>query len=361
MDKGYLHLEDGTIFEGTLIGAKKDVFGEVVFSTGMVGYTESLTDSSYRGQILVFTYPLIGNYGVPGFGSKRISESFESEKVQVRGLVVSKLAREYSHFSAKGSLDNYLKCEGITGIEGIDTRMLTVKIREKGVMLGHLGREKNIAHFEDPNAENLVSQASIARPEILGKGKKKILLLDCGVKNGILSSLLQRKATVIRVPWNFDPFNPPAGGFSGFSFDGVVVSNGPGDPKKVPETITIVRKIIAKRIPLLGICLGNQILALAAGGETYKLKYGHRSHNQPVRLAGTKKCFLTTQNHGFAVDCKKLPGGFEVWFENLNDGTNEGLRHKNLPFMSVQFHPEGRPGPTDTEWVFDEFIKSLKH
>lgn len=354
MKRNFLVLEDGSKYEGKAFGDEKEVAGEVVFSTGMVGYHEALTDPSYQGQILVLTYPLIGNYGVPYLDkSQSILDSFESKSIKARGLVVSQYVDEYSHWKADCSLDQWLKKEKIPAIFGIDTRSLTIKLREKGVMLGCLTNKTQKPQFADPNKENLVSQVSVKKPRLLGGGKKRILLIDCGVKEGILAGLLSRDVCLYQVPWDFDPTE------GGFAFDGVVISNGPGNPKMIKKTIQTVEKLMNKKIPILGICLGNQILALAGGANTYKMKFGHRSHNQPVILAGTKKCFLTTQNHGFVVDDNKLPSDWEVWFTNLNDKTNEGIKHKKFPFMAVQFHPEGRPGPYDTSFIFDEFLKHV--
>lgn len=349
-----LVLEDGTIFEGFSFGDGCDISGEVVFSTGMVGYHEALTDPSYQGQILVLTYPLIGNYGVPDYSkTNEVLDLFESKGIKARGLIVSSYINEYSHWQAVQSLDSWMKKEGVPGIFGIDTRSLTIKLREKGVMMGAL--QSRISDkkplFSNPNKENFVAQVSIKKPRVLGKGKKKILLIDCGVKEGILQELVSRDVSLLQVPWDYN--------LVGVSFDGVVISNGPGDPKVVSKIIHTVLKLMNKKIPILGICLGNQILALAGGANTYKMKFGHRSHNQPVNLKGTKRCFLTTQNHGFVVDQKKLSPEWDIWFSNLNDRTNEGIKHKKLPFMAVQFHPEGRPGPYDTSWVFDEFLKKL--
>lgn len=356
MDR-YLILEDGSGFKGTAFGADKEISGEVVFSTGMVGYPEALTDSSYTGQLLVLTYPLIGNYGVPGYQKKNgVFTSFESASIKVRGLIVSSYVDQYSHWEAKKSLDSWLNEEGIPAIAGVDTRLLTIKLREKGVMLGGIFRslQSQTSRFEDPNKDNLVSRVSIKKPRILGKGKKKVLVLDCGIKEGILANLIKRDVSVLQVPWDFDPFENNLN-----SFDGVLISNGPGDPKMVKKTVTTVKRLMNKKVPLLGICLGNQILALASGADTYKMKFGHRSHNQPVELCGTRRCFLTTQNHGFAIKENSLTSGWQLWFKNLNDRTIEGIKHKTLPFISVQFHPEGRPGPEDTNWVFDEFIKHV--
>lgn len=350
MNKRYLILEDNTVFEGIGFGYDKETTGEVVFTTGMVGYPEGLTDPSYQGQILTFTYPLIGNYGVP-----TNTNLFESNGIKVRAVIVSKNISDDSHWQARQSFDTWLTKEEIPGIEGIDTRMLTVKLRKKGAMLGKISKSSDpVSSFADPNKENLVSKVSTSKKETYGKGKKTILLIDCGVKQGIIDSLVKRNVRVVKVPWDFDPFKKEAS--QTLNFDGVIISNGPGDPKIVTNTISTVKKLLDKKIPLLGICLGNQILALSIGADTYKMKFGHRSHNQPVLMKETNRCFLTTQNHGFVVNTKTLPNNWNVWFENLNDGTNEGIRHKKLPFMSVQFHPEGRPGPYDTNFIFDEFL-----
>jgi len=354
--KAMLELEDGTAMEGISFGAKKSVAGEVVFNTGMVGYPESLTDPSYKGQILVLTYPLIGNYGVPAkekdaFG---IEKNFESEKIQVSGLIVADYSKEYSHWQAIEALAQWLEREGVPALTGIDTRALTKKLREKGVMLGKIEFEKEKIAFADPNKKNLVAEVSCKKPEIFGNGKKIIALLDCGVKNNIMRSLLKRDCTVIRFPWDYDIFNGE------FTFDALFVSNGPGDPKQCKETIETIKKALEKKITTFGICLGNQLLALAAGADTFKLKYGHRGQNQPALLEGTKKCYITSQNHGFAVDEKSLPEDWKPWFKNLNDSTNEGIMHKSGKFFSVQFHPEATPGPTDTAFLFDEFLKKVE-
>lgn len=352
--KSRLVLEDGSVFEGVSFSVPKNVAGEVVFNTGMVGYPESLTDPSYRGQILVLTYPLIGNYGVPD--KKEINgllKNFESDRIQIEALVVSDYSANFCHWSARKSLEDWLKEEGIPAITGIDTRALTKKLREQGVMLGKIVFDKDI-DLVDPNARNLVQEVSIKKPIYYKRGSKKIVVIDCGAKNNIIRSLLERNITVIRVPWDYDFPN------SEYDFDAVLISNGPGDPKTCKETIENVRKCLEKEIPILGICLGNQILGLAAGADTYKLKYGHRSQNQPAILEGTEKCYITSQNHGYAIDEKSLPNGWEVWFRNANDNTNEGIRHKNKPFMSVQFHPEATPGPVDTGFLFDEFLKLVK-
>ncbi len=351
--KARLVLEDGSSFSGFSFGFEKAAAGEVIFNTGMVGYPESLTDPSYRGQILALTYPLIGNYGVPEKILKEgIISNFESHKIQISGLIVSDYSTEYSHWAAVKSLGKWLKEEKIPAITGIDTRALTKKLREKGTMLGKIVFEGDIDFF-DPNKTNLVDEVSIHKSVVYGKRGKKILLIDCGVKNSIILSLLKRNLTVIRVPWDYDFWNKE------FDFDAIVISNGPGDPKQCAETIKNVRRAIMEELPSFGICLGNQILALAAGADTYKLKYGHRSQNQPCQLVDSNRCFITSQNHGYAVDENTLPEQWLSWFRNANDGTNEGIRHKSKPFMSVQFHPEATPGSVDTDFLFDNFLKEL--
>ncbi len=348
-----LTLEDGTVFSGKSFGGEKSVAGEVVFYTGMTGYPESLTDPSYTGQILVSTYPLIGNYGVP-FNQKEngIHRYYESHKLHITGLIVSDYSFEFSHWNAERSLSDWLKESGIPGIFGIDTRALTKILREKGSLLGKIEFEDEIIDFYDPNKENLVAVASCTEKEVYGNGSKKVVLIDCGVKNNIIRCLLDRGTTVIRVPWDYD--------FSSEDFDGLFISNGPGDPAMCDITVKNIKKVIDAGKPIMGICLGNQLLARAAGAETYKLKYGHRSHNQPVLLKDTNRCFITSQNHGYAVATETLPDDWEPLFTNVNDDTNEGIRHKTKPFFSTQFHPEASSGPTDTEFLFDEFIQSIK-
>ncbi len=344
MTKGTLLFEDGVSLEGLSFGKDISTSGEIVFATGMVGYPESMTDPSYAGQILVFTYPLIGNYGI--FDKK----FFESNRIHVKGIVVCNYVDKYSHPHGNRSLSSWLKEEGIPALEISDTRFIAQKLRTTGTMLGKIIIGSDVKQY-DPNLENLVETVSLKTPITKGKGKKKIVLFDCGAKRNIERSLLKRDTTVITVPWDYDIFE------HGLTPDGVVISNGPGDPKLATKTIEILKKVLDRKIPTFGICLGNQLLALAAGGDTYKLKFGHRSQNQPCIQVGTKRCYITTQNHGFAVG--KIPPNFKPWFINANDNTNEGIIHKTLPFMSVQFHPESYPGPHDTEWLFDNFLDKV--
>ncbi len=351
-----LILEDGTKLSGILIGAQKSVVGEVVWNTGMVGYPESLTDPSYEGQILVFTYPLLGNYGIPG--DKKINgieENFESEKIHTTAIIVSEYSEKFSHFAAKKSLGDWMEENDVPGITGIDTRALTQHLRTNGAMLGKIVVNKeDPGKFFDPNKINLVAQVSTKAPKTYkASGKKTVILVDCGIKNNSIKNFLNRGVSVIRVPWNYNFLD------KGPKFDGVFLSNGPGDPMLVTETHELVRKTLKKKIPTFGICLGNQLMSIAAGAKTYKLKFGHRSQNQPCMNLEDKRCYITSQNHGFAVNEKTIPKDWKVYFENVNDGTVEGVKHKSLPFFAVQFHPESTPGPVDTEFLFDEFIKFL--
>ncbi|MBC8180375.1 glutamine-hydrolyzing carbamoyl-phosphate synthase small subunit [candidate division KSB1 bacterium] len=347
-------LEDGSVFTGFSFGDEKQTTGEVVFNTGMVGYPETLTDPSYKGQILVFTYPLIGNYGVPGDEREDgFFKYFESEKIHVQGLIISDYSNEYSHWNAKRSLSSWLEENKIPGIYGIDTRKLTKILREQGTMLGQIVfGDAEPQPLIDPNASNLVKEVSIDQPVVYEKGLKRIALIDCGVKNNIIRAFLRRDITVLRFPWNYDFLNE--------KFDGILISNGPGDPKMCAETIENVKKAFTKNIPILGICLGSQILGLAAGADTYKLKYGHRSQNQPCMESGTKRCYITSQNHGYAIDGDSLPQDWREWFFNNNDDTNEGIIHISKPFFGAQFHPEASPGPDDTEFIFDMFLRAVE-
>ncbi len=351
--RAFLILEDGTTFEGKSFGYETSTAGEVVFNTAMTGYPESLTDPSYQGQILVTTYPILGNYGVPPRREKNdVSEYYESDSIHCRAIVAQDYSHEHSHWQADRSLADWLNEEKIPGIYGIDTRALTKHLREHGSMLGKIIVEgQPDVEFYDPNKENLVARVSSKNVEIHGEGPKTVVLVDCGVKHNIIRCLTRRGVKVVRVPWNYD--------FTSIPYDGLFISNGPGNPDMAAETVELIRKAMEIGKPICGICMGNQLLAKAAGAKTYKLKYGHRSHNQPVRRAGTESCFITSQNHGFAVDNDTLPADWEPLFINMNDGTNEGIRHKEKPFFSAQFHPEASSGPKDTEFLFDEFVNML--
>lgn len=349
-----LILDDGSRFSGYSFGYDKPVAGEVVFNTAMTGYPESLTDPSYSGQMMVLTFPLVGNYGVPRqtFEANGLSTFLESEKIHAEAIIVSDYSENYSHWNAVESLGEWLKKEKIAGITGIDTRALTKLLREKGSMKGKIVFEnENEIDFVDPNLINQVARVSCREVITYGNGKKRVLLVDCGVKHNIIRCLLKRDVTVVRVPWDYD--------FNTLEYDGLFISNGPGDPDMCDITVGHIREAMKKEKPIFGICMGNQLLAKAGGAKTFKLKYGHRSHNQPVRMVGTNKCFITSQNHGYAVDNNTLGDDWEPLFLNMNDGTNEGIRHKRLPFFSAQFHPEAASGPTDTDFLFDTFIDMI--
>ncbi|MDD2952405.1 MAG: glutamine-hydrolyzing carbamoyl-phosphate synthase small subunit [Parabacteroides sp.] len=390
MKTATLMLDDGTVFRGYSFGYERPVAGEVVFNTAMTGYPESLTDPSYAGQLMVLTYPLVGNYGVPPrtFGPNGIATFMESEKIHAEAIIVSDYSPEYSHWNAQCSLGDWLKEEKIPGIYGIDTRALTKKLREHGVMRGELTVDsgeltvdtsaKQTVHcplstvnYEDVNYVDRVSCKEIIRYLPDGTSRsfplveadngrlpasdcplaKRVVLLDCGVKHNIIRCLLKRGVAVIRVPWDYD--------FNQLEYDGLFISNGPGDPDTCKAAVRNIRKALSGDKPICGICMGNQLLAKAGGASIYKLKYGHRSHNQPVRMVGTEKCFITSQNHGYAVDNDTLGEEWEPLFVNMNDGTNEGIRHKTKPFFSSQFHPEACSGPLDTEFMFDRFVDLL--
>ena len=354
MDKKIaLVLENGMVLEGYSFGYEKAAAGEVVFNTAMVGYPESLTDPSYSGQILTVTYPLVGNYGVPEDRTVNdISGFYESEKIHAQGLIVSEYSHQYSHWNAKKSLGDWLKEHKVPGIYGVDTRELTKLIREKGSMKGKIVMDSpDEIDFIDPSLENQVAKVSCKKVLYYGNGTKKIVLVDCGVKHNIIRCLLDYDITIIRVPWDYD--------FNQLEYDGLFISNGPGDPAHCQITVEHIKQAMQAEKPIFGICMGNQLLAKAAGASTFKLKYGHRSHNQPVRMANTEKCFITSQNHGYAVDTDALSDEWEVLFVNMNDGTNEGIRHKTKPFFSAQFHPEASSGPTDTKFLFDMFMDKI--
>ena len=374
MRQARLILEDGTTFCGWSFGFDGNTSGEVVFNTAMSGYPESLTDPSYAGQILVTTFPLIGNYGVPdtGNGADGLPLFMESDRIHAKALVVADYSETYSHWNAKESLASWLKREKVPGITGIDTRRLTKVLREHGVMMGRIEIDGSVCRCatatnttEDYGSVNWVEQVSCK--EIITYSPetnlspltphpsplKRVVLVDCGVKANIIRCLIRRGIEVVRVPWDYD--------FNQLEFDGLFLANGPGDPERCEKTVAHIRTFLnnPEVKPCMGICLGNQLLARAAGANTYKLKYGHRSHNQPVQQVGTTRCFITSQNHGYAVDDKTLPADWEPLFVNMNDGSNEGIRHKTNPWMSAQFHPEACSGPVDTEFLFDEFVKML--
>jgi len=349
-----LILENGMVFHGQSFGAEKSTSGEVVFNTAMVGYPESLTDPSYKGQILTLTYPIIGNYGVPANSQVNgISDFFESDEIHVNGLIVQDYSHQYSHWNAEKSLGDWLKEQNIPAISGIDTRSLTKVLREHGAMKGKIvfDEDPDSMEFYDPASENQVAKVSCKEVIEYKKGSKKVVLVDCGVKHNILRHLLTKDIHLIRVPWDYD--------FNQLEYDGLFLTNGPGNPDFCEITVQNIRTAINKEKPIFGICMGNQLLAKAAGANVYKLKYGHRGVNQPVRMLDTNRCFITSQNHGYAVDNSTLKGDWEPFFENLNDGTNEGIRHKTKPFYSVQFHPEAANGPTDTEFFFEDFVNML--
>ena len=367
--KAVLILEDGTFFVGKGFGTSKKTSGEVVFSTSMVGYPEALTDPSYKGQILTLTYPLVGNYGVPPYDLNfGLPLYFESDRIQVQGLIIHELCHNPHHWASTRTLDKWLSDEGIPGIYGVDTRHITKKLRAHGVMLGILhvceaGEEPNLdqllaqaKNIPDPNLTDLVRQVSVKKPvHYKVDGKHTVVLIDCGVKYSIIRNLLKRGISVVRVPYDFS-----AKEVMEYKPSGVFLSNGPGDPKTCTATIDCIREL-AEEVPLMGICLGAQILTLALGGDTYKLKYGHRSQNQPALDLKTNRCYITTQNHGYAIaneSIKKTP--LDAWFLNPNDKTVEGVKHKTKPVFAVQWHPEASPGPYDTEFLFDTFAKTLE-
>ena len=378
-----LILDDGSRFSGKSFGYEKPVAGEVVFNTAMTGYPESLTDPSYAGQLMTLTYPLVGNYGVPPFTieSNGLSTFMESEKIHAEAIIVSDYSSEYSHWNAVESLADWLKREQVPGITGIDTRELTKVLREHGVMTGRIvfddesgsdtlsidnyetvnyvdrvSCKEVISYLPDGTSRSFPVDTSFAnintRLAAANSQFKKVVLVDCGVKTNIIRCLLKRHVEVIRVPWNYD--------YNGLQFDGLFISNGPGDPDTCDAAVQNIRKAMAdEKLPIFGICMGNQLLSKAGGAKIYKLKYGHRSHNQPVRMVGTERCFITSQNHGYAVDNQTLGTDWEPLFINMNDGSNEGIKHKTNPWFSAQFHPEAASGPTDTEFLFDEFVSSL--
>jgi carbamoyl-phosphate synthase small subunit len=365
---GVLILEDGTVFEGMGFGYSTTVFGEAVFNTGMTGYTEALTDPSYSGQILTLTYPLVGNYGVPdpmAKDSDGIRKNFESEMIQARGLVVHELSLTASHWNLSLTLDEWLYNEKIPGISGIDTRELTIKLRTSGVMMGALAvsdtpidvseLKKKLISAKKYNDEEFMNIVSTKEPQIFGSESESIVVIDTGVKNAILRNVRSLGYKVIKVPWNYSiekilSYNPK----------GVVVSNGPGDPLKCGETMKTTKSLIEKNIPTLGICLGAQILGLAGGANTYKLKYGHRGQNKSCIDLDNNQVYVTSQNHGYCIDPESLKNtDFKLWFTNADDKTVEGIKHKQKKIIAVQFHPEASPGPFDCMFIFEELKKLI--
>lgn len=359
MRKVTLQLSDGTEFHGKSFGYEQPVAGEVVFNTAMMGYPESLTDPSYAGQLLTMTFPLVGNYGVPPFTFDKqtgLPDFMESDRIYASALIVSDYSEQYSHWNAVESLGEWLQREKVPGITGIDTRELTKVLREHGVMMGKIlfDDEPNNVPEADYEGVNFVDRVSVKEIVRYNEGAgRKVVLVDCGVKANIIRELIQRGVEVVRVPWNYD--------YTDMEFDGLFLANGPGDPDMCFEAVEIIRKQMSRsRKPICGICMGNQLLSKAAGATIYKLKYGHRGHNQPVRMVGTEKCFITSQNHGYAVDARTLDKDWEELFVNMNDASNEGIRHKENPWFSSQFHPEACSGPVDTEFMFDKFVETLK-
>jgi carbamoyl-phosphate synthase small subunit len=349
-----LVLEDGARFEGSAFGARRAVAGEVVFSTAMTGYVEALTDPSYRGQILVSTYPLVGNYGVPpprGRGS--LDEPFESARVQVQALVVHKAVTEHSHPTARRSLGEWLDAEGVPGLQGVDTRALTMHLRSRGTMRGVLRPlGEPLGAPEELDMRRVAWAVAPHETTRHDAGPRTVLVVDAGAKDNLIRSLLARGLSVVRAPFTADVVRLAG------EADGVVLGSGPGDPKDVASLVEATRALLAREsLPILGVCLGSQVLALAAGADTAKLPYGHRGVNQPVQDLLTRRCYVTSQNHGYAVVDGTLPRDWEPWFVNTNDGTNEGLRAVNRPHLGVQFHPEAHPGPDDAAFLFDDFAR----
>lgn len=364
--RAWIVLEDGTVHEGKAFGYPKNTLGEVVFTTGMVGYPQSLTDPSYRGQILMFTYPLIGNYGVPDrvLDENGIPLYFESNSIQVQGVIVHEHCTKPSHWASVKSLHEWLYEERVPGIYDVDTRSLTQRIRVKGVMMGAIvfGEEpeegfKLLSKAKRYGETNFVEQVSVTQKRVYGRGDETVVLVDYGVKYNIVRNLVKRGFKVICVPYNCS-----ADEILGFNPDGIVLSNGPGDPKVLGRSIEELKEIIEQfEKPILGICLGNQLLALASGGDTFKLKFGHRGQNKPVVDVFTKRCYIVSENHGYAVKPESLEStGFTTWFLNIDDKTVEGMKHKSRPIISTQFHPEAYPGPYDTTFVFDQFAKMVR-
>ncbi|MHA1757513.1 MAG: glutamine-hydrolyzing carbamoyl-phosphate synthase small subunit [Promethearchaeota archaeon] len=365
-----LMLKDGRYFEGIGFGASKIVTGELVFNTMTgAGYNETLTDPSYWGQIVVMTHPLVGNYGVPPWEKDKfgIIKYFESDSIKVTGFVVNECCKMPHHYLSVKTLDEFLTEQDIPGIEWIDTRAITKILREEGVQVGALavyepGEKPDLDELrdivekaEDPNLRHLASEVSTKEPIFFkpDKSKGKVVLLDMGVKLNILRNLVKRDLEVIVVPHHYS-FEQ----IMSYEPDGIFISNGPGDPAIYKNAIKVCKKVLDEDLPMMGICLGNQIIALAAGGESYKLKYGHRGGNKTVIDPITKRCYITSQNHGFCVKNFE-EGGFKEILRNIDDGSNEGIEHESKPVFAVQFHPEACPGPLDSLYLFDKFLKNM--
>lgn len=367
--KAKLVLDDGTVFEGMGFGYSTTVFGEIVFNTGMVGYTETLTDPSYRGQILTLTYPLVGNYGVPKFDTcdnDGIPEFFESDHIQIRGLVIHELSLMASHWNLSVTLDEWMYNEKVPGITGIDTRYLTKKLREKGVMMAALSVSESeidseslktqLSSATDYTQEMFMGEVSTKSERVFGRENESVVVVDTGVKNAIIRNIRGLGYKVILVPWNtsFEEI-------MSYEPKGVVLSNGPGDPIKCKDTIASAKALIKENIPTLGICLGAQILGLAGDATTYKLKYGHRGQNKSCFNLENNQIYVTSQNHGYCIDPESLQNSqFNLWFKNTDDDTVEGIRHKDKNCIAVQFHPEASPGPYDCKFVFEELKKMME-
>lgn len=347
MHEAELTLENGKRFLGYSPKEQGDAFiGEVVFTTGMTGYIEALTDPSFAGQILIFTYPLIGNYGVPE------NCDWESAKIHVSGVVIGHLSQHYSHRKATSSLASWLQEQNIPLITDVDTRALTKELRSKGTMFGTIAPKGHKALTSENSLKAIVAKVTVPNVQLYKEGQKRIVVVDCGIKENILRSLSHSSHALVRVPYDYDYTKEP--------FDALFISNGPGDPADCVKTIEILKRALLLKKPTFGICLGAQLLALAGGAKTYKLPFGHRGQNQPCIDLASKRCYMTSQNHGYAIESESLSEDWKVTFKNLNDGSVEGIAHKTLPFFAVQFHPEAAPGPTDTLWLFDQFIKCIE-
>ncbi|KAI9832792.1 MAG: Multifunctional pyrimidine synthesis protein CAD [Sarea resinae] len=362
-DRATFTIRDGPVFHGKSFGAKSNISGEAVFTTSLVGYPESMTDPSYRGQILVFTQPLIGNYGVPSSARDEngLLKYFESPHIQACGVVVADVAEQYSHWTAVESLSEWCAREGVPAISGVDTRAIVTYLREKGSSLARItiGEEYDADQdeaFVDPEGINLVRRVTTKAPfHVSSSGDLHVAVIDCGVKENILRSLVSRGASVTAFPYDY-PIHKVA-----HHFDGIFISNGPGDPTHCQETVYHLRKLMdSSQVPVMGICLGHQLLALAVGARTIKLKYGNRAHNIPVLDLTTGRCHITSQNHGYAVDVTTLPSDWKEYFVNLNDSSNEGMIHKSRPIFSTQFHPEAKGGPLDSSYLFDAYLESVR-